>query len=884
MLRHLIGLILIVLVLSCTSLAVPPGLVGYWMFDEGGGQVALDSSGNGLDGTLNGDPQWVAGQLGGALDFDGSGDYVEIPHDPLLSITDEITIAAWTNMRANASGEMAIVSKGGWGANDLPYELTETAGDVIFWQFYDDAGRDTCAPESPPVGEWHHIAGTYDGNVFKCYIDGELADEWAYAGTMPENTASVMIGRRSRGGTHFNGMIDDVAIYDRALDEGEIQSVMQGHLAENPFAHSPGPRDGAMLEQTFAELTWQPGIHAALHDIYFGESLDAVSAATPEDTDVFVGRQPTEILPVGSGGGPVPDALVPGTTYYWRVDEVNDAEPNSPWKGNVWSFWIRPLTAFSPFPPDGMKYVDPEQDLTWQGGMGVIFHKVFFGESYDEVNGAVNTTWMSTQAILDPGPLELDKTYYWRVDEFTQTGDQRGAVWSFTTRGEGGGVKAEYFDGTELAGDPVLAQIEPSIDHSWGNGEVASGLSDQVSARWRANLEAPFSESFRLITTSDDGVRLWLDDRLVIDNWTDHGTTDDTARVDLIQGQVYLIRMEFYENGGGAVAQLSWQSPTIPRQIVPQGWLQLPHWATSPSPANAEPHAPQAPVLTWTAGDEATAHDVYFGEDAEAVANATPADTAVYRGQQAAGATSFNPGPLQWNKTYYWRVDEVNPAHDDSPWKGAVWSFTTADFIIVDDFESYTNEVGRRVFEVWVDGIGFTQPVDTPGNGTGAAVGHDIWTVGSPYYNGLLMEIDNVHGGYQAMPVYYDNTAAPYRSEAERTWAAAQDWTVNGVDTVTLYVRGDAANGATPLYVVVEDSGGRSLVVTHPDDAIVTATEWTEWKIPSVDFVNAGVSLSSVKKMCLGTGGRNATGPSGAGVLYFDDIRVTRAGPDEGGQ
>ena len=220
MCKGLSGLTITVLVLCCPAVGAPPGLVGYWTFDEGGGQIAADSSGNGLDGTLNGDPQWVAGQLGGALDFNGSGDYVEIPHDPLLSITDEITIAAWTNMSTNASGEMAIVSKGGWGANDLPYELTETAGDVIFWQFYDDAGRDTCAPESPPVNEWHHIAGTYDGSVFQCYIDGELADEWAYAGTMPENTASVMIGRRSRGGTHFNCMIDDVAIYDRALDQG----------------------------------------------------------------------------------------------------------------------------------------------------------------------------------------------------------------------------------------------------------------------------------------------------------------------------------------------------------------------------------------------------------------------------------------------------------------------------------------------------------------------------------------------------------------------------------------------------------------------------------------------------------------------------------------
>ena len=225
MCRKLSYLFAFVLVLSIAG-NVSAELVGYWKFDEGSGTTAYDSSGNGLDGTLNGDPQWVTGQLGGALDFDGD-DAVEIPHNSLLSITDEITISAWTYMRANASGEMSIVSKGGWAANDLPYELTETPGGVIYWQFYDDGGRDTCAPDSPPVDEWHHIAATYDGNIFKCYIDGVLADEWAYAGTMPENTASVTIGQRSRGGTYFNGMIDEVRIYDVALTAEEVAALAQ---------------------------------------------------------------------------------------------------------------------------------------------------------------------------------------------------------------------------------------------------------------------------------------------------------------------------------------------------------------------------------------------------------------------------------------------------------------------------------------------------------------------------------------------------------------------------------------------------------------------------------------------------------------------------------
>lgn len=204
------------------------GLVLYLNFDEGSGNTVKDLSGQGNDGTING-ATWVKdGKIGSALSFE-SGNYVEIPHSASLSITDAITIMAWTKMATGSSGEMAIVSKGTWAANDLPYELTQTAGGVIYWQFYNDAGRDTCSPNSPPVDEWHHIAGTYDGQIFKAYIDGALGEEWQYAGTMPENTASVTIGKRSKAAEcFFTGMIDEVIIFSRALNMDEIQESMEG--------------------------------------------------------------------------------------------------------------------------------------------------------------------------------------------------------------------------------------------------------------------------------------------------------------------------------------------------------------------------------------------------------------------------------------------------------------------------------------------------------------------------------------------------------------------------------------------------------------------------------------------------------------------------------
>jgi hypothetical protein len=627
-------------------------------------------------------------------------------------------------------------------------------------------------------------------------------------------------------------------------------------------ARAPSPKDGALIDQKSVQASWRAGDRAKLHDVYFGDDREKVAAATPSDTDVYVGRQAVTQLALGLAGGPAPDGLVPGKTYYWRIDEINEGDPESPWKGNVWSFQIRPLTAFKPFPPDGMRYVDPDQDLSWDIGQGSIFHTVYVGKSFDEVSTAVAGGLMTADPRFDPGTLTLDTTYYWRIDEFAFVTNMttKGPVWSFTTRGSGGGAKAAYFRGMELAGDPVLTQTEGTIDHDWASGEVAAGLSDSVSARWTANLLVPFTETYRLITSTDDGVRLWFDGRLVIDNWTDHGTTDDTATVNLTAGQVYSIRMEWYENGGGAVARLFWQSSTLGRQIIPQGWLQLPLWATGPSPVHGDPHALQDAVLQWIAGEEATDHDVYFGDDATAVANADTATAGIYKGRQKADKTTFDPGPLEWGKTYYWRVDEINASHADSPWKGSVWSFTAANFLIVEDFESYTDQTGEEIFLTWIDG--FTD------KSSGSTVGYMAAA------NGTYGETAIVHGGYQSMPLDYNNVNAPFFSEAQREWMTPQNWTVNGVDTLTLHFRGKSKNGPEKLYVTLVDSAAKIATVVHPNAAIATATQWTQWNIPLQSF--AGVNRAKVTMLIIGLGDRSNPKKGGAGQLFIDDIRITK--------
>jgi hypothetical protein len=191
---------------------------------------------------------------------------------------------------------------------------------------------------------------------------------------------------------------------------------------------------------------------------------------------------------------------------------------------------------------------------------------------------------------------------------------------------------------------------------------------------------------------------------------------------------------------------------------------------------------------------------------------------------------------------------------------------------MIDDFERYDNEIGSRPFENWIDGFGFSQPEPgNPGNASNALVGHDIWSPDSPYYDGSLMENQNVHGGAQSMPVDYNNVNSPFYSEIERTWPTPQDWTVNGVDTLTMHVSGAANNGADRFYVTLTDSTGTSATVDAPDASVLTTRAWSVVNLPLADFT--GVNAAAITKMAVGVG--NPPAPGGAGSLLFDDFRVT---------
>jgi hypothetical protein len=196
-------------------------------------------------------------------------------------------------------------------------------------------------------------------------------------------------------------------------------------------------------------------------------------------------------------------------------------------------------------------------------------------------------------------------------------------------------------------------------------------------------------------------------------------------------------------------------------------FFSIPVYASQPTPATGRKGVGVDTVLTWRSGREATTHRIYLSPDRESVAN----------GEALAGTVAdarFNPAPLDLGRTYHWRIDEVNEAVTPSVRQGEVWSFTTKEYSVVDDFEGYTDEDGSRIYESWLDGL-------TNGDG-GSQVGYNT----SPFAERVV-----VHGGRQSMPMHYNNAALPFVSEAQRMFSPVQDWTVNGADTLALWFRGN---------------------------------------------------------------------------------------------
>ena len=574
-------------------------------------------------------------------------------------------------------------------------------------------------------------------------------------------------------------------------------------------------------------------------------TLDALGATTQN----WIGRSQYDADPYFNGA--VDD---------FRIYDVvlSEAQIEQAMRGHVAG------VASDPSPANDAADVARDVVLDWTPGQFAQTHDVYFGTAFDDVNSADRAT---PQGVLvsqgqadvtyDPaGLLEFGRTYYWRIDEVNAAPDDtifKGEVWSFTT--ELFVYQVEDIIATSNGTSDAGMGPERTVDgsgmrddgtHSTAPEDMWAGTTGGAETVW---VQYEFDKVYKLYEMQVWNYNVLFELMLgvglkdVTVEYSENGT--DWTNLKDVQFAQGTGRSDYAAN---TIVDFEGVPARYVRLTASSGYgasgtfglseirfFYVPVQARYPEPADGAADVSVDTMLTWRAGREAASHEVYFGTDAEGL---TLVDTTA--------ESQHNPGGLDLAGSYYWRVDEVNESDAVSTWTGRLWSFTTAAYLVVDDFESYGDDEGSRVYESWVDGV------DTTDNG--AQVG---------YLDAPFTEESTVHGGGQAMPLLYANVGGISYAEAKLTLTPAQDWTRASIATLTLYYYGDLDNDAADLYVKIN---GTKITGGGCTDTVL----WKQWNI---DLAATGVGLQNVTEIIIGVEG------SGSGVIYVDDIQLYRLAP-----
>jgi len=536
--------------------------------------------------------------------------------------------------------------------------------------------------------------------------------------------------------------------------------------------------------------------------------------------------------------------------------------------------------ASSPIPAEGATDVSRDVVISWTPGGFAATHDVYLGTVFADVNNASGAKQLGVLLsqnqdanVYDPGILEFGQTYYWRIDEVnappTASTIFRGEVWSFTVEPLAYEMPAGNITATASSFVPGNAP-ENTIN---GSGLVDDLHSADTATMWLSDGADPgpvwvrydFGKVYKLhqmLIWNYNGsfilTRFGLKDVTIEyseddQTWTLLPDAKEFAQAPGAGGYAYNTTVDFHGAAAQSVritANSNWGGPIYTQYGLSEvRFLHIPVHARYPHPDSGAKDIGVDATLAWRAGREAATHKVYLSTDQQAVIDGTAAAVSM--------ANASYSATLDLSSTYYWRIDEVNDVETPTTWQGDVWSFSTSQYVIVDDFESY-NDIdlpdpkSHTIFDAWIDG--FLTPTTN-----GALVGYDL---PQPSY----AEKTIIHSGKQSMPLFYGNTSGATYSEASRTFAASQDWTRHGIATLVLYFYGTPGNTGR-LYVKVNDAK-----VAYPGDAAdIARPRWKQWNI---DLASLGIALQNVTTLAVGIDGNGA-----AGTLYVDDVVLYRSAP-----
>ncbi len=574
-------------------------------------------------------------------------------------------------------------------------------------------------------------------------------------------------------------------------------------------ASDPNPADGAM-DVMMGLLRWTPGPTSIFHDVYFG--------TTPE-------LGPEHLVEAKNSGGLYFHlaGVVPGTTYYWRVDAI-DVDGVTIHTGDVWSFLAQPMTAYYPQPADGSSEVSRAPTLTWLAGMGAPKHQVYFSDSFADVNdrAAAADKGVLTDPNFAPGELEELTTYYWCVDEVGAT-VQAGEVWSFVTYA--------VVDDFESYNDDVEAHT--TIFDTWIDG--LTNNTGSTVGYW----EAPFCEQ-RIVHGGLQSMPFEYGNSA--SPWYSEGELDFGASQDWTANDADMLTLYVQGSVGDFVVPRASAPPVLDGEID-EAWLQASVQAIETLIDGAAPTGPadlsgEFRVLYDTdnlylmvdVNDEALVQDsdAAQGWDDDRIEVFIDGDNSKDNAQD---------GVNDYQYCFRWNHGEVETPVE---WYLPPTSLAGVEYAVVTTDSGYLFEIKLP----WSTMIGRSAEA-------GELIGIDV-----------MIGDDDDGGGRDSQLSWHLPSGTPHTPSL---WGTA------------LLAEPAVADAADFLYVALGDSSNRIGVVTHPDPEIIKASEWTAWKIPFSDFADAGVNLGAVRMLFVGVGDPADPKPGGSGMIFIDDIRLTRS-------
>jgi hypothetical protein len=496
---------------AVTPSGIPDLIVQYEMDEDASSFSALDTSGNGHHAPLVGD----ASLGGGVLSLDGNGDAADAGSDPSFNPAGGFSISARVKM-TGWGGDWGNAICGTRGEDNLGWQLRRysNSNNLCFTVRGTPGADDPQGTIVPPLNEWINVAAVFDpdGGTRTVYINGILDVQIPDSNTVATSDHNLYIGARSNSSNsgpegNFNGQIDYVRIYNRALSQDEVRAMH----ADLTLPWNPSPANGASNQTSDTVLSWNAGEGAVEQDVYFGTDAAAVADANASDTTgIYIGRQAETAY--------TPD-LISSTTYYWRVDQV-DADGNVV-TGPVWSFGtatLVPASANLGAPtsdvPGFLIYAFKPQDPT--------------GWSYNALNEILDTGLLNGVGATEEGT---------RIDEFVNLRDTGNGDFS-----EANGYPDKSFPGI----DPLEV---PAQDPAAGDDDDNYGAQILGSIQLTAGIHTIGADS-------DDGTIVWIGGVEIGRSEEWKGTSERDFTFEVEEDGYYDLKARWLEGGGGSSLEL----------------------------------------------------------------------------------------------------------------------------------------------------------------------------------------------------------------------------------------------------------------------------------------------------------------------------------------